>query len=522
MPGWDMKVIAAETQRLLALAATDAGLRAELRSLADEILKATETEVASAPAPAPPPPPAPVPAPASPQTVTMAEAEPPVSVLPETTRVEAPPAKEPLRELTLGRSRSSPVPVLPPAGATARPLLRDAQLPGIEARCRLKAEGARWAAARQRRLREGSEFAAEISPNDPEIAHWADQLVESFFWVGVNNGTGPADIAFLDDLGGCFEAVAGALRLVVESGTGQKARLEQSLPLLAEAQSSLRAATQLLRRPDEPEQTEVFEWLKATAARRQVYIRRYMRASDLADVSRWRDLLDRIEEADARCRKSRGPTPQQTTALGVIRSHLEPIAQGVGTEQHWRQVMEAVDALVKSGVPPSNREIRELLLPVVDALPEQDDLPDGFRLVLREIDRFLATRRPLEDAESAPAPTAEVQEARRLLHGRSAVLIGGDRRRDAQRLLKTALGLAELVWIETREHQSITAFEPAVARPEVSLVLLAIRWTSHSFGDVKQFCDRYGKPLVRLPGGYSPNQVAAQIVAQCSAQLGGG
>jgi hypothetical protein len=102
------------------------------------------------------------------------------------------------------------------------------------------------------------------------------------------------------------------------------------------------------------------------------------------------------------------------------------------------------------------------------------------------------------------------------------VLIGGIRRRGPQRLLKTALGLAELIWIETKEHQSITAFEPAVARPEVSLVLLAIRWTSHVFGEVKQFCDRYGKPLVRLPGGYSPNQVAAQILAQSSGQLGGG
>jgi hypothetical protein len=52
------------------------------------------------------------------------------------------------------------------------------------------------------------------------------------------------------------------------------------------------------------------------------------------------------------------------------------------------------------------------------------------------------------------------------------------------------------------------------------LVLLAIRWSSHAFGDVKQFCDRHGKPLVRLPGGYSPNQVAAQILAQGSEQLG--
>jgi hypothetical protein len=54
------------------------------------------------------------------------------------------------------------------------------------------------------------------------------------------------------------------------------------------------------------------------------------------------------------------------------------------------------------------------------------------------------------------------------------------------------------------------------------VVLLAIRWSSHSFGDVKRFCDQFGKPLVRLPAGYSPNQVAVQILAQCSAQLAQG
>ncbi len=52
------------------------------------------------------------------------------------------------------------------------------------------------------------------------------------------------------------------------------------------------------------------------------------------------------------------------------------------------------------------------------------------------------------------------------------------------------------------------------------MVLLAIRWSSHSFGDVKAFCDRHGKPLVRLPGGYGAHQVASQILAQCGGRLG--
>jgi hypothetical protein len=122
---------------------------------------------------------------------------------------------------------------------------------------------------------------------------------------------------------------------------------------------------------------------------------------------------------------------------------------------------------------------------------------------------------------TAPAlPTARVAEAARLLLGKSVVLIGGNPRPNSHAALKAALGLKELVWIETKVHESIDKFEPYIARSDVALVLLAIRWSSRSFGDVKRFCDRYDKPLVRLPGGYNPNQVAAQILAQCSRELG--
>lgn len=175
-----------------------------------------------------------------------------------------------------------------------------------------------------------------------------------------------------------------------------------------------------------------------------------------------------------------------------------------------------MEEMVGDGVPPSNREIRDLLLPVVDDLPDRDDLPPGFRLVLREIDRFLATRMFASKAAPSYVPPPEVKEAARLLEGRSVVLIGGARRRESQATLRKALGLKDLIWIETKEHQSIESFEPVIARPDVALVLLAIRWSSHAFGEVRQFCIRHERPLVRLPGGYGVHQVAAQILSQCS------
>jgi hypothetical protein len=160
-----------------------------------------------------------------------------------------------------------------------------------------------------------------------------------------------------------------------------------------------------------------------------------------------------------------------------------------------------------------------VLLPILEDMPELGDLPLGFSQALREIDRFLALQITTPTAAHVSARSPQVQEAARLLEGKSAVLIGGLRRPDAHEALAAALGLNELIWLETREHQSIEGFESYVARPEVAVILLAIRWSSHAFGEVKSFCDRYGKPLVRLPGGYNPNQVAVQILSQCSEKL---
>ena len=63
------------------------------------------------------------------------------------------------------------------------------------------------------------------------------------------------------------------------------------------------------------------------------------------------------------------------------------------------------------------------------------------------------------------------------------------------------------------------ALAEASRRPDVAAVLLAIRWSSHSYGEVKSFCDDYDKPLIRLPAGYNTNQVAAQIMQQASGRL---
>jgi len=488
-------------EKVLALAAADDEFRAQLRALAEQLLAATERPEPPAKAAASPEPPSVAAGVETP--LPRLSLEPSFAASPTSVALPSNPAIE------------------VPADWIARQGAAEADLAVIEARCRLKAEGARWAAMRQRRLGEGALYDTEIAPKDREIIDKAKTLPNCFLWMNHPSGPSPADLSQYEELAGCFEAVAAAIalaRATLDESGQQGAAFEQSLDLLAEAQSALRASVEAIDGPRDTDQQRVYEWLRAIAAERQVFIQRYMRLDDPADPATWRDLEERIDALDARLQDAQHRDKRQQAGLRRVRYHAKVIQDGKGTDHDWRVISQTVDEMVAAGMPTSNRELRELLLPVVDAIPDLE-FPDALQSVLRELDRFLAISAPPSEPEPAYVPPVEVQEAGRLLSGKSVVLIGGDRRPHAQQALKDALKLKDLVWIATREHEAVAPFEPYVARDDVALVLLAIRWSSHSYGEVSHFCDRHGKPLVRLPGGYSPNQVAAQILLQCGNRL---
>ena len=244
----------------------------------------------------------------------------------------------------------------------------------------------------------------------------------------------------------------------------------------------------------------------------QIFISRFMRLDDPADPTRWNDLQERIGQLDSEIEEIRQRDKQRVKLLKKAQYHARIIGDGKGTEADWKKVIEAVDMLVTEGMPPSNTDLRDMLVPIVDEIPEVD-IPDGFQRVLGEVDRYLATQMPPAQ-QIVRETSAEVQKVADLYKGKTMVIIGGERRPHAYEALKSAFGLKDLIWIVTREHESTDIFVPYIARADVDVVLLAIRWTSHSYGDVRGLCHRYGKEFYRLPAGYNPNQIAHQILQQ--------
>ena len=479
--------------RMVPLIAQDAELLATLREAAAQFIRLTA-----------------LPAEASEQPIEVSVSL--VEPIPE--------PQSPALPTVAAQSQHVPLPSAPgieiPATWYRRLVTGDCDLQLIENRCRLKAEGSRWAASRQQRIGNGAHYYTEIEPSDLEIIEKAKGLNDCFLWMNHSSTPIPGDLRLWEDVAGCFDAQAMAvalLRQIIEGGEEYREFLEKVMDLTSEAQSALRMAVDTVNAKPDNDQQMVYHWLRRAALDQQIFIQRFMRLDDPADPREWNGLQERIGRLEAEIEETRTRKKQRVRLLKKGQYHARLIYQGKGGAPDWQKVIEAINTLVVEGVPPSNTDFRDMLVPIVDDIPESIDLPEGFRKVMVEIDRFLSMQVP-------PVPQAireqpeDVRKVAAIYEGKTLVLIGGDSSPHAHEALKSAFRLKELIWVPTREHESTDLFVPYIARPDTDAVLLAIRWSSHSYGEVRAIYAHHGKEFFRLPAGYNPSQVAHQILRQ--------
>ncbi len=425
----------------------------------------------------------------------------------------APPAPAPI-----------PAPAVHAERTEERPPIEDGELRLVQERSELKVEAIEWC-MQGRFIAEEEPDRDEMETRKRDLIERAKALPDCYLWMlypwTCNRGT-QEDWESLCECFANLAHMAEVLQAVLPRREDQREFLERAVKITAEVQSALRVAVEIVgnRMPD-PDQEKSFLWLRRTTTEQRVFVDRFMRWNDRADPGNWSDVRDRLEVLYEEFHDILNFDKEATKALNKARYHIKMIERSPAEahEYDWQVVIDAIEAALRLGMPPSSVELRDLLLPVMDDLPVFESAHPGFDLVVREIDRFLTTMPVGVAAALAQEPTPELLRVRDMLRGTTVVFIGGDPRPAAQASLEQAFELAELVWLPSEEHQSIELFRPHVARSAVALVMLAIRWSSHSFGDIKEFCDAYGKPFVRLPGGYSPNQVARQILEQASAWI---
>lgn len=517
-------------ERLLELAASDERLRDGVTRLGNALL------VLSTPSPGPlaaegafPP----VEEPIGTRDATSVAAESETALRGGPPAAAAPAAEPPLPPATprteqhvirlrppLGRTE----PIVYVTGAASRPAAAAgpaprADLSGIALRCRVKQRAAGWAADRAAAEAGGANGDESLRHRRQELEDEAAALPECSLWMldeaRIENDVPDAWSALAASYAATDAAVT-LMEATLSAGESCNEFIHAALLLTAEAQSGLRVAVKDITEQPDPDQDRAFHWLRDFADAERHFVERYMKLTDPADPANAADLLARIAALRTAVDNRRQSGRDRKRQLSALKYHAGLVLRNPDEEHDhdWRKIVESVAGLVAGGLPPSSVDLRMHLLPIYDMLPDLDGLPENVERVLREVDRYLASRPAEEPASASPALSAQVQEVARLLGGKTVVLVGGDERSAARRKLEEAFGLERLIWVATSEQNTRITFEGEIARPEVALVLLAIRWIRHALNDTRELAWKHQKPLVNLPGGYNPNQVAEQILRQ--------
>lgn len=391
--------------------------------------------------------------------------------------------------------------------------------PLVADRCRVKGEACKLVARRLTGPPATRDHAAEAA-----LQARAGALPDCNLWMLNHEPVVTAARAW-EDLAGAYSAAADALLLLhaweLSPGPNADRLAPKVLGLAAEAQSVLLYAVADVRdvRMDY-DQVQLFARIRTTARDRQIYISKFLKRDDRADPASWPDVAARVAELRGQFQTVGDRDKHRVKALNNLRFKLGRLRERPDESSgEWPRVLELVDELVTGGLPPSHADLRDWLLPVIEDVPDDPPPSANVALVLREIDRYVESRPDAEPPARPHRPSVEVAEVAELLGGREVVVIGGQARQVHRAALKRAFGFADVRWLVRPEHTSFTVFEPDIARPEVALVLLAIRWSNHDYDNIKEYCDTYGKPLIRLPGGYNANQVAHHILAQAGTRL---
>lgn len=440
-----------------------------------------------------------------------------------------------LKELRLGDSRlPMQVPeatgtVIEPEDLTAAitgptvvaeaPLRRRGDFATIAFRCRLKTEACLWAIEHWDAL-----LNRTLAPDDlaarEDLIRRAKSVDGCWLWM-LDATWLPADHALLVLCGENYATLGLAAdiadRCLLENPS------EDLMRLLAEAQSSVRAALLNIDIDNDSDQLDMFWWLREIGQMHRIYIDRHMKRDDPADPLAWADLRARIQEWSDQHETRRQNERVRATLLKKVEYHVKQLRDGVAEDvvANGRTILDCLCEWMRNGFYPTDASLARLLLPVYDLVVEAADDRDEAAPVLRAIDALIARQEAQAGViEIEPRRRSdEITRAAELLRGRTVVLIGGDVRPQSKRRLERDLELAELRWLSTAPHERHDSLIPDIVRDDVDAVMLAIRLTSHSHGDLADVCARVGKPFVRLPGGYGSAQVAHQVLEQISHRL---
>ena len=112
----------------------------------------------------------------------------------------------------------------------------------------------------------------------------------------------------------------------------------------------------------------------------------------------------------------------------------------------------------------------------------------------------------------------DILTVRQLLSGKHVVMLGGTVLPHHHQAIEAAFDIT-LEWLPEARYASGLQAGVRVG-PHTALVILAIRWMSHSHTSIREAAKAYGIPFVLHPAGLNPTSLAHHIVRQAGKRLG--
>lgn len=381
-------------------------------------------------------------------------------------------------------------------------------------RCELKADSCLFAARRARGVAQG----ATIFDFKPEYLALLDRgkAEKTYLWmIAPSDGTPPEDLERIASAYGSLREAATLIVPIASDPEAPQALMERLLPLLATAQCALRES--LPAGEIDRDQEDVFWFLRDQTEQRRVYIAQHLTRESKASVEEGRAAAEEARQVVGELEGKQKAGKARKESVSRVRYHAGQLAQGraVEPDKSWALIAQAVGELAVAGSP-LPKDLSAALEPLAGAMLAE--CPDGaLRERLMEVAQRAAEG---EEGDEDRAGSAEIERARELLADRVLVMIGGVPKPEAVESLRRSLALRDVRWLSKRDHASTAPFETEIARPDVDVVMVMIRWcNTHDGPEVREMCRLHNKACVTLPGGYNPSQVAHHVLEQVGERL---
>ncbi|MCX7799709.1 MAG: hypothetical protein N2109_05130 [Fimbriimonadales bacterium] len=189
---------------------------------------------------------------------------------------------------------------------------------------------------------------------------------------------------------------------------------------------------------------------------------------------------------------------------------------------------EKIQSCLDAGMQPSNKRLRELLMPYVTMLQPRDG---RFRRLIEYVrgDATKAARTNYEALEGRDDAIQQIElnehrrrleELRPVLSGKRMLIVGGSIGQAHRRqLYQQALELSEVDWPEVEHDSHLDIFWPRLEKADIAVQL--IRFSRHHYGEVLAKAREQGKMTARIKGGLNIRRFVLdlheQLVANRSA-----